>query len=356
MRLKKVCEQNKENKENEENEIMEYNLSKEDKEYLKVYDPDKYKKPSVVTDIAVFTIGEEQTDNIRLLPEKKLRLLLIKRTGPLFAEKWALPGGFCQPDEEVDVAARRELYEETNVKDAYLSLSGIYGEKGRDPRDWTISNAYLALVLEGKCNIQADTDAKDVRWFDIDVNVLDEEKSQKDGKICITKSYELLLSHTNAVSDKQADNQTENQTDNQTGNQTDNQTGCKKTGQDSIIIRAVVREEKIYENYHEKITRTIVETDEQLAFDHAKIIMDAFIKLQQSAEHDEKIIFDLMPEKFTLTELQTVFEIVLQKELVKPNFRRKIADYVVETEEVTSGRGHRQAKLYTRNVEHFYTM
>lgn len=61
-----------------------------------------------------------------------------------------------------------------------------------------------------------------------------------------------------------------------------------------------------------------------------------------------------MPELFTLTELQNVFEVILQRELIKSNFRRKIADYVIETDDVEAGRRYRTAKLHKRNIEKFY--
>ena len=56
-----------------------------------------------------------------------------------------------------------------------------------------------------------------------------------------------------------------------------------------------------------------------------------------------------MPEKFTLTKLQQVYEILLDKPLLKANFRRKIADMVIETEEYEENAGHRPSKLYKFN-------
>jgi hypothetical protein len=56
-----------------------------------------------------------------------------------------------------------------------------------------------------------------------------------------------------------------------------------------------------------------------------------------------------MPDYFTLTELQQVYEILLDKELLKANFRRKIADMVLETEEYRTDAGHRPSKLYQFN-------
>ena len=57
-----------------------------------------------------------------------------------------------------------------------------------------------------------------------------------------------------------------------------------------------------------------------------------------------------MPEKFTLTKLQQVYEILLDKQLLKANFRRKIADMVIETQEYEENAGHRPSKLYTFNT------
>jgi hypothetical protein len=56
-----------------------------------------------------------------------------------------------------------------------------------------------------------------------------------------------------------------------------------------------------------------------------------------------------MPEMFTLTELQQVYEVILDKELLKANFRRKTADVVIETNEYTKDAGHRPSKLFRYN-------
>ena len=114
-----------------------------------------------------------------------------------------------------------------------------------------------------------------------------------------------------------------------------------------------MREHKEYKNYHEIVRYEIVESD-NLAFDHAKIILHVIMSLRKSVEIDSKIVFDLMPELFTLNSLQKAFELILDKELLTANFRRKIAEYVVETEQIAETGGHRPSKLFKRNIERFY--
>ena len=64
-----------------------------------------------------------------------------------------------------------------------------------------------------------------------------------------------------------------------------------------------------------------------------------------------------MPELFTLYSLQEVHEIILGEKLLTPNFRRKMAPFVLETSQIAgSGAGHRPAKLFKRNTEAFYSL
>lgn len=76
------------------------------------------------------------------------RLLLIRRRHPPFADGFALPGGFVEYGERVEEAARRELFEETGLRAARLSLIGVYSRPDRDPRGHTVAVAYLAETNE----------------------------------------------------------------------------------------------------------------------------------------------------------------------------------------------------------------
>lgn len=93
---------------------------------------------------------------------------------------------------------------------------------------------------------------------------------------------------------------------------------------------------------------TVLEDSFELAFDHKEIVTYARQKLKQDVEKSSDIAFEFVSEKFTLPMLQKVHEILLGHSLYKANFRKKIAEYVVETEEKTSGEAFRPSILYVR--------
>ncbi|MCR4327506.1 MAG: NUDIX hydrolase [Nanoarchaeota archaeon] len=113
-----------------------------------------YEKPSVTADIVIFTIEKE-----------KLKVLLVKRDLNPYKGKWALPGGFVRINESLDDAAKRELEEETGVKDVYLEQLYSFGEPKRDPRGRVITVSYMALVNSEKIALRASSDVSEAKWF-----------------------------------------------------------------------------------------------------------------------------------------------------------------------------------------------
>ena len=89
---------------------------------------------------------------------------------------------------------------------------------------------------------------------------------------------------------------------------------------------------------------------EDLAFDHRQIIACGRERLAGKVEYTP-IAFSLVPEEFTLPQLQRVYEILLGKPLYKANFRKKIAPLVEETDRSTSGDAHRPSKFYRLRSE-----
>jgi 8-oxo-dGTP diphosphatase len=103
--------------------------------------------------------------------DAQLKVLLIRRKRPPFEGCWAIPGGFIEPNESLEVAARRELWEETGAEPAHLEQLHTFSEPGRDPRGWIISVAHLAILSKEDLQswqLRASSDAEEIGWFDLD--------------------------------------------------------------------------------------------------------------------------------------------------------------------------------------------
>lgn len=94
-----------------------------------------------------------------------------------------------------------------------------------------------------------------------------------------------------------------------------------------------------------------------LAFDHSEILQSAHQRLQSKVRY-QPIGFELLPQKFTLTQLQKLYEIILDRPLDKRNFRKKILgmNLLVELDEVETDVAHRAARLYRFNKQHYQRM
>lgn len=108
-------------------------------------------RPSVSVDVVVFS-GDGG------------RVLLILRKAEPYEGMWALPGGFVDPDETVEDAARRELREETSLDGIELSQLAVFSDPHRDPRGRTISVAFTGLA-EKTATPEAGDDAAGLEWF-----------------------------------------------------------------------------------------------------------------------------------------------------------------------------------------------
>ncbi len=272
-------------------------MNQEEQEFLKKYRLEDYPRPSVTTDIAVFSLHSKIQAGYRREPDKKLCILLIKRGNPPFRDCWALPGGFLQPDETVETCAARELKEETCADVHLLRHIGIFSQPERDPRGWIVSNAFLSVLNQENLKnmeIQAGDDAACVRWFNI--------AFQDSGQYNIL----TLESEKTTISAK---------------------------------LKKIRNSFGMYEF-------EIIENN-GLAFDHAKVIASAMTYLRQSSEQFD-LLFDFLPEQFTLADVQKVQEAITGEPALTANFRRKLTPYVVETDTFTKGAGHRPARLYER--------
>ncbi|MCF8212079.1 MAG: NUDIX hydrolase [Rhodoferax sp.] len=113
--------------------------------------------PSVMVDIAIFSVDESG-----------LRVLLVHRANEPQKGLWALPGGFLKPDVDatLEAAARRVLIEKIGVDTPHLEEVCTFSGKDRDPRGWSISVLFFALLPRDQVQavVKAKVDA--VEWVD----------------------------------------------------------------------------------------------------------------------------------------------------------------------------------------------
>lgn len=280
-------------------------------EFLQKYDASIYQRPSVTVDMLIFTVVDEEKENYRKLPEKSLKLLMVKRGVHPYIGQWALPGGFVIENESIDEAAFRELKTETNIDDVYMEQLYTWGDVNRDPRTRVISCSYMALVDCKSLEVKAGDDADDARWFNVRYSVLEEKKTMLEKDLIFEKVVKITLSN------------------------------------DEDILEAIIKVIEKYSGKTARVEREVIVSN-GIAFDHAEMIQYAVERLRNKIEYTD-IAFNLMPELFTLSELQQVYEVTLGKELLSAAFRRKIADMVMETNQFTKDAGHRPAKLFRFN-------
>lgn len=218
-----------------------------EQEFLKHYNVHDYDVPLLSVDMTIFTVRED-----------KLYVLLVKRAQFPAKGQWALPGGFVDlsQDEQLMDTAKRKLKEKTGVDTPYLEQVETIGNQKRDPRGWSVTVVYFALIAHESIKLKEGNGTEEVKWVELD------------------------------------------------------------------------------------------KVDHNLAFDHKSIVDSCYERLRSKVQYTSLPI-NLLPENFTLAELQTIFEIILGKSVEKKSFRRRILDanILVETGEMKAG-NTRPAKLY----------
>jgi ADP-ribose pyrophosphatase YjhB (NUDIX family) len=212
----------------------------------------EFERPLTTVDVVIFSIRDDS-----------LRVLLVRRpagAGEPFPGAWALPGGFVDTlrDADLESCARRKLVEKTGVDAPYLEQLGSFGNASRDPRGWSVTHVYFALMASDHFELRAGGNAADSRWASIRMGGLREE----------------------------------------------------------------------------------------LAFDHAQLLHAALARLRAKVEYTSLPVY-LLPDEFTLTQLQRTYEVVLGRELEKKSFRtRMLAAGVLESIAGKQTGANRPAQLY----------
>jgi 8-oxo-dGTP diphosphatase len=199
-------------------------------------------------------------------PDEGVSVLLITRKYKPFENFWALPGGLVDNEESLEEAVKRELKEETGIDVGYLEQLYSFGKPDRDPRNRVVSIAYYGLVRPKGLSISAQTDAKDVAWFNI-----------------------------------------------------------------------------------KKLPR--------LAFDHKQIV-DVAIKRLRGKLAYEPIGFELLDKKFPFSDLEKLYQTLLDQNLDRRNFKKKIMAYgfLEELDESIQRAVGRPAKLFQFNKKKYFEL
>ena len=256
-----------------------------EEEFLAGYNPGDYDRPSVTVDMLVLGMNGKLNG---------LKVLLIQRNDNPYMNCWALPGGFVGMKESAYEAACRELKEETGLTDIYLEQLYTMSQPDRDPRMRVIDLSYIALIPT--VPVKAGDDAEEALWFDVNftekyLELFNEERN-------IYLKYRLKKKEfKNGI--------------------------VKSTGYLPVLV-----------------------SKDALAFDHAEIVLEGLLRLKNKVMYSD-VAFNLLPEEFTLPDLQRVYEIVLGKELYKTNFRSSIADKIESLEKKgVSVVGGKMSQLY----------
>ena len=277
-----------------------------------------YEHPFLTADVVVMTIGASEQSNYRKLPKKRMEVLLVERAAEPFRGMWSLPGGFVNPGQTARDAAVSKLAEKTGVDDVYLEQLYTFSAPDRDPRGWVVSCSHLALIEKGMVSRQSLEPG--ARWFAADLRLVRETCDYLDRGRVVRYVYELSLV---------------------CGDEDLPEPVCLATQVEHVVTTASGHYEERFD----------VMGGGALAFDHAKQVAYAILRMRNKIEYTD-LALNMMPELFTLTELQNVYEAILGRELLKAAFRRTVSDMVVESGEMTSAAGHRPSRLYRRNWSH----
>jgi ADP-ribose pyrophosphatase YjhB (NUDIX family) len=185
-------------------------------------------RPFVSVDVVILALREE-----------RLSVLLMMRGAAPFRGAWALPGGYIHTDEDEDLeaAARRILRQKAGIETPYVEQLQGFGDARRDPRGWSATFAYFALIAADGIDLKEGANAEQVAWREI---------------------------------------------------------------------------------HGERVNMA-------LAFDHDAILAAAVRRLRNKVEYTSLPVH-LLPAKFTLPDLQRVYEQVLGRRMDKSAFRKRIAE------------------------------
>jgi len=103
---------------------------------------------------------------VDVIIQSEFQILFVKRKKNPFKQYLALPGGFVDEGETVEIAARREVREETSLDVELTDILGVYSDPKRDPRGHIMSTVFIGKILDHNKNKGiAGDDASELEWI-----------------------------------------------------------------------------------------------------------------------------------------------------------------------------------------------
>jgi len=152
--------------------------------FLENYDIHEFDIPLTSVDMSIFTIENDV-----------LKVLLVKRAQFPAKGEWALPGGFInlKADDTLNDTASRKLQEKTGVEISHLEQVATYGSASRDPRGWSVTIAYMALISNKNITLASDESSEEVVWLPIE-EIQHNYQLAFDHNVILEESYQRLKS------------------------------------------------------------------------------------------------------------------------------------------------------------------
>lgn len=274
-------------------------------QYMKTYDASVWKHPSVTIDVVLMT----QIDG-------EMYVLLTKRKNHPFAGCWSTPGTFVNYDESLDKAVERTISEKIGIdgegNNFWYRQLHTFGSPDRDPRDRVITTSYLSLINSEKLRILLEEDkyadnTKNLALFKVKMRKVVENESKQMSIITLTNNEENLVIQYKIV----------------------------ETIKGNWIQTDSVLDESI--------------SNSELAGDHVKLIHNAMVYMESNSGN-YGVLLNLLPELFSLGDVQKVYEDITGKRQIAGNFRLSLlkSGAVVDSKLTRRYRG-RNVALYKAN-------
>lgn len=254
---------------------------------------------NILLSAVIFRLKDKTESNYRKLPQKKLQIFLTNQSNN---------NGFGLVETPFDFqctaldALKLHLAKKYSLKECFCEELCSFAQKNLATKQNTFVNCFCVLTNQNQ-------KLENGEWFDVDL-LQNANKLQTENGFSIFSNQSVTLT---------------------SGNRT------LKNNLDIYVDRQGLREDK-----------SVVVRQTSIAPEQIKVVCVALEKLKQNLQRSADI-FNLLPQKFTLTELKNSFECILGKKLLDANFRRKVAKMVLPIQEYTNGKGHRSSQFFKFN-------